>query len=52
MAAFKQGVEVTTTEPRVVVESPLTPGTYVYRLVVEDDRNNLSEPAQAVVTIT
>lgn len=52
MPVFKQGVPVTTTVPRVVVEAPLTPGTYVYELVVEDDLHNLSAPVRTTVTIT
>ena len=52
MPDFKPGVEVATTEPKVVVTSPLTPGTYVYQLVVEDAQKNRSAPVQVVVTIT
>jgi hypothetical protein len=52
MPDFKPEVEVTTTEPKVAVTSPLTSGTYVYQLVVEDTQKNRSTPVQVVVSIT
>jgi hypothetical protein len=52
MPDFKPGGEVVTTEPKVVVTSPLTPGTYVYQLVVEEAQKNRSAPVQVVVKVT
>jgi hypothetical protein len=52
MPDFKPGVEVTTTEPKVVVTSPLTPGTYVYQMGWKTPKRNRSAPVQVVVKIT
>lgn len=51
MPVFKKGVEVTTTTPTVVVEGPVTAGTYVYQLVVEDDTNTRSTPVTTTVQV-
>jgi len=51
MPVFKKGVEVTTTAPTVIVEGPVTAGTYVYQLVVEDDANTLSKPVTTTVEV-
>lgn len=53
MADFVPGIDVVTTSPSVEV-SPgptLVPGTRRFRLIVEDDGGNLSQPAFIDVVI-
>lgn len=42
---------VTLKEPQLLVENQFPPGKYRFQLVVIDDANNMSDPAQLVVTV-
>lgn len=42
---------VTVKEPQFLVENKLPPGKYRFQLVVIDNGNNESDPAQLVVTV-
>ncbi len=53
--AFRDGNPVVTTTPTLRVNAasdPIGVGTYVYRLVVEDDSGNLSQPVELSVQIS
>ena len=52
MAAFAPGQTVTSAKPTVQVDATLAPGTYRFQLVVVDDRNVVSAPANLLVRIT
>jgi hypothetical protein len=51
VAEFVPGREVPTREPRIDVDPGLRPGTYLFRLVVVNDRGEESLPDERVVTI-
>lgn len=38
-------------EPQITVENPLKPGSYRFSLVVLDDAQNESQPAELTVTV-
>ena len=38
-------------EPQITVENPLKPGSYRFRLVVVDEAQNESQPAEITVTV-
>jgi hypothetical protein len=48
---FRKGEEFRTTDPIVMVQGPLTPGIYVYQLIVEDDLHNASAPVTHTVKV-
>lgn len=50
MPAFARGQTHVTSAPAIQVDG-LPPGTYRFRLVVEDGAGNLSAPADAVVVV-
>jgi len=51
MTAFAPGQTVTSAKPTVQVDAILAPGTYRFQLVVVDDRNGVSAPANLLVRI-
>lgn len=51
MATFAPGVEVVTTTPKVTVDGGLVPGTYRFRLVVEDASDATRPPTRSAPKI-
>jgi len=48
---FEPNVPFETTDPRVVVDAGLRPGSYRFRLVVVNDRGRASAPVEVTVSV-
>ncbi len=51
MPVLVPGKMVRSAKPQILVENTLGPGRYRLRLVVVDDENRVSEPADLVIMI-
>jgi hypothetical protein len=49
---FQRNAPIEITQPTVVVDAGLPPGTHRFQLVVVDEAGNRSRPAEVVVKIT
>jgi hypothetical protein len=51
MPVLSPNKAVRSAKPQILVENPLEPGRYHFQLIVVDDANNASAPAELVVQV-